>query len=165
MYKIKEGTIEDAFNIWQLIEKTWIESGIGNFENQELLRNLKEIYSEEKVTTEIADMIQCYLIIYEKSGAVAFASYSFTDHSTPDFRIHKIYSLKFTQGKGYIKILISRIEQIAVGKHGGYLFIHISRQNRKKEYFEALGFKLCTNEEKKEETSKKIEYVMYKKLA
>ena len=164
MYKIKEGTIEDAFNIWQLIEKTWMESGIGNFENQELLRNLKEIYSQVKVTTEIADRIQCYLVIYEQSDAVAFASYSFTDHSTPDFRIHKIYSLKFTQGKGYIKILISRIEQIAMGKHGGYLFIHISLHNRKKEYLEALGFKLCNSEETKEGNSKRIEYVMYKKL-
>jgi len=164
MYKVKEGTIEDAFNIWQLIEKTWIESGIRNLENQELLRNLKEMYSKEKVATEIVERIQCYLIVYEQSDAVAFASYSFTDHSTPDFRIHKIYSLKFTQGKGYVKILISRIEQIALSKHGGHLFIHISRQSRKKEYFEALGFKLCTSEENKEETSKRIEYVMYKKL-
>ena len=164
MYKVKEGTIEDAFNIWQLIEKTWIESGIRNLENQELLRNLKEMYSKEKVATEIVERIQCYLIVYEQSDAVAFASYSFTDHSTPDFRIHKIYSLKFTQGKGYVKILISRIEQIALSKHGGHLFIHISRQSRKKEYLEALGFKLCTSEENKEETSKRIEYVMYKKL-
>ena len=164
MYKIKEGTIEDAFNIWQLIEKTWMESGIGNLENQELLRSLKELYSQEKVISEIVHRVQCYLVIYEQNDAVAFASYSFTDHSTPDFRIHKIYSLKFTQGKGYIKILISRIEQIALGKHGGYLFIHISPQNRKKEYLEALGFKLCISEVNKDETPKRIEYVMYKKI-
>ena len=164
MYKIKEGTIEDAINIWQLIEKTWIESGIGNFENRELLQNLKGIYSKEKVAIEIVERIQCYLIIYEQSDAVAFASYSFTDHPMPDFRIHKIYNLKFTQGKGYIKILINRIEQIALGKNGSHMFIHISRQSRKKEYLEALGFKLCTREDKKEEISKIVEYVMYKKL-
>jgi len=165
MYKIKEGTIEDAFNIWQLIEKTWIESGIGNFENRELLQNLKGIYSKEKVAIEIEEKIQCYLIIYEQNNAVAFASYSFTEHSMLDFRIHKIYNLKYTQGKGYIKILINRIEQIALSKNGSHLFIHISRQSRKKEYLEALGFKLYISKDKEEEISKIIEYVMYKKLS
>jgi|GEM_PF-1760714 len=139
MYKLKVATVNDIEDIWTIIEKTWLEGQISGIERKELINKLHLTHSINKIKLEILYSYQRYILIEEKNNSVAFASYSVSGGHPPDFRIHKIYNLPSTEGKGYNRILIAHIETLASSRGCRKLSVIVRNQD-KKEYFESLGF-------------------------
>jgi N-acetylglutamate synthase-like GNAT family acetyltransferase len=146
MYKLKVATVSDIEDIWTIIEKTWLEGQLSGLERRELISKLNLTHSVNKIKLEILNSYQRYILIEEKNNSVAFASYSVSGGHPPDFRIHKIYNLPSTEGKGYNRILIAHIESIASSR-GCHKLSVIVRHQQKKEYFESLGFTASNHHE------------------
>jgi N-acetylglutamate synthase-like GNAT family acetyltransferase len=144
MYTIKKGTVNDIESIWMIIERTWLESQITIKDRPELIRMLNLTHSIKKIKLEILNNYQRYILVQEKECPVAFASYSLGEIHPPDFRIHKIYNLPGTEGKGYNKILILHIEGLAIERGSRKLLVKVGLLE-KKEYFESLGFSEITH--------------------
>jgi len=163
MYSIRYGTVDDVSNIEQIIERAWLKSNISIDEKQNILQSLIKLYPKDQIIFEIQNQVQFYLLLMEEDMPMAFVSYSISDTCPADFRIHKVYSLPESQGKGYEKILIAKVEEIAIEHGGDLLFIYLKGRNKKTEYFEALGFSPW-NKKKTSDESVRDENIMYKKL-
>ena len=141
MYSLRTGTVKDVEHIRQIIEMTWLHGRLIEAERFEVIRMLDITHSIDKISFEILNYLEHYILAVENGTVVAFASYSVTPLHPPDFKIQKIYAIPPVFEKDYHKILIKHIEGLAHERGSKHLKVHIP-ENVDKAYFESLGFNL-----------------------
>jgi GNAT superfamily N-acetyltransferase len=164
MYFIRTATLNDVETIITIAEKTWWPSYSPILEADQISFMLGEIYSVEKITSQIEDGSQTYLLLIEDGMPVAFAGYSPRDENPEIYKLHKLYCLPETQGKGYGKILINEVisKTIEAGKHT--LDLNVNRYNRAKSFYEKMGFEMAYEEDISIGPYWMNDYVMRKEL-
>jgi N-acetylglutamate synthase-like GNAT family acetyltransferase len=147
MHIIREATIDDVEAIRDIAEKTWRQVYGPILEKEQLDFMLAEIYSAEKLTTQISDNIQTFLMLIEGDEPVAFAVYSPREENPGIYKLHKLYCLPQTQGKGYGKVLINQViaNTLAAGIHT--LDLNVNRYNNAKTFYEKMGFEIAYEED------------------
>jgi hypothetical protein len=100
MYTIREATVNDVETIRQLAQETWWPTYSPILEAEQIAFMLAELYSPEKIGAQIAEGIQTFLLLSEGEVPVAFAAYSPREEAPEIYKLHKIYCLPSTQGKG-----------------------------------------------------------------
>jgi len=147
MYSIRTASLNDVETIRRIADKTWWEAYSPILEKEQIAFMLGEIYSVEKITSQIEDNTQTYLILEEDGKSVAFAAYSPRDEDPEIYKLHKLYCLPETQGKGYGKILINAVVQktLEAGKHT--LDLNVNRYNKAKDFYERMGFSVAYEED------------------
>ncbi|MDB4925793.1 GNAT family N-acetyltransferase [Mucilaginibacter sp.] len=164
MHHIREATINDVATIQRLAEETWWPTYSPLLVNEQIKYMLAEIYSSEKITDQIEQGTQTYLLLTEDEQPVAFAAYSPREENPEVYKLHKIYCLPSTQGKGYGKILINAVNEkvLAAGKH--VLELNVNRQNNAKSFYEKMGFTITYEEDVPIGPYWMNDYVMRKEL-
>jgi diamine N-acetyltransferase len=147
MYSIRTATLNDVETIRQIADKTWWEAYSPILEKEQIAFMLGKLYSAEKITEQIKNNTQIYLLLEEENKPVAFAAYSPRDEDPKIYKLHKLYCLPQTQGKGYGKILINRVidNTIAAGIHT--LDLNVNRYNNAKTFYEKMGFEIAYEED------------------
>lgn len=147
MNTIRVATVEDAATICQLAEATWGPTYSPILSGEQLSYMLAEIYAIEKISAQISNFEQTYLLLFEGNNAVAFAAYSPRKENTDIYKLHKLYCLPSTQGKGYGKLLLDTVctKVLAAGKH--ILELNVNRHNPAKGFYEKLGFAVAHEED------------------
>jgi N-acetylglutamate synthase-like GNAT family acetyltransferase len=147
MYTIREATIHDVTTIRQLAEQTWWPTYSPILEKEQIEFMLGEIYSHQKLTTQIEQGIQTFLLLSAGETPVAFAAYSPREEDPEIYKLHKIYCLPSTQGKGYGKILLNEV--IGKVKEAGknVLELNVNRYNNAKSFYEKMGFSIVYEED------------------
>jgi GNAT superfamily N-acetyltransferase len=147
MHIIREATINDVEAIRQLADEVWWPTYSPILEKEQIAFMLAEIYSPEKIATQIKDGTQTYLLLIENERPVAFAAYSPRGDNADVYKLHKIYCLPATQGKGYGKMLINVIidRVLAAGKN--ILELNVNRYNNAKNFYEKMGFTIVYEED------------------
>jgi GNAT superfamily N-acetyltransferase len=125
---------------------------------------LAEIYSAEKITAQIKHDTQTYLLLIEHEKPVAFAAYSPRDEDPEIYKLHKLYCLPQTQGKGYGKILIDEVVGKTIGEGKHTLDLNVNRRNKAKTFYEKMGFDVAYEEDVPIGAYWMNDYVMRKKL-
>ncbi|HEY8929241.1 MAG TPA: GNAT family N-acetyltransferase [Mucilaginibacter sp.] len=146
-YIIKQATLNDVAIIIDLAERTWWPSYSPILENEQISFMLNEIYSTEKITAQLQTGAQTYLLLIEGDKPVAFAGYSPREENPEIYKLHKLYCLPETQGKGYGKVLINEVmnKTIEAGKHT--LDLNVNRYNKAKNFYEKMGFAVAYEED------------------
>jgi GNAT superfamily N-acetyltransferase len=149
MYLIREATPEDTEVIRTIAEKTWWVAYSPILEKEQISFMLDEIYSTRKVASQLTHQTQTYLLLLEGEQAkpVAFAAYSPREEDPEVYKLHKLYCLPETQGKGYGKILINAVidKTFDAGKH--MLDLNVNRHNKAKTFYEKIGFAVIYEED------------------
>jgi len=147
MYTIRQATLNDVETIRLIADETWWHTYGPILEKEQVSFMLNEIYSVDKITAQIKNDTQTYLLLIEDEKPVAFAGYSPRDEDSEIYKLHKLYCLPQTQGKGYGKILINEVaaKTIEAGKHT--LDLNVNRHNRAKTFYEKMGFKVAYEED------------------
>ncbi|MFD0750401.1 GNAT family N-acetyltransferase [Mucilaginibacter calamicampi] len=147
MPDIRAATVDDVETIRQLADAIWRPTYSPILSPEQLDYMLAEIYSTEKITTQITQGQQTYLLLIEDGVPVAFAGYSPREEDADIYKLHKLYCLPSTQGKGYGKLLIDKVcaDVIAAGKN--ILDLNVNRYNRAKSFYEKLGFVVVYGED------------------
>lgn len=147
MYTIRKATAGDAQTIRDLAEKTWWATYSPILEDEQINFMLNEIYDVAKLTHQLENNIQTFLMLSEGEIAVAFAGFSPREEDPAVYKLHKLYCLPETQGKGYGKILINEVasETLKAGKH--LLDLNVNRYNKAKTFYEKMGFKVIYEED------------------
>jgi GNAT superfamily N-acetyltransferase len=142
MHYLREATTADVETIRQMAKKIWYETYLSILTQEQLDYMLTEIYSTEKLTQQISNNEQTFLLVIEDEQIVAFAAYSPREEDPDIYKLHKLYCLPATQGKGYGKLLINEVSAkvLAVGKH--LLELNVNRYNKAKSFYEKMGFKV-----------------------
>lgn len=147
MYLIREATPNDTEIIRAIAEQTWWVTYGPILEKEQIEFMLDEIYSTRKVASQLTHKTQTYLVLEEDGQPVAFAAYSPREENPEIYKLHKLYCLPQTQGKGYGKILINEVanKTLAAGKR--LLDLNVNRHNKAKTFYEKMGFKVVYEED------------------
>lgn len=142
MYTIKEATVTDAETIHQLANEIWWPTYSPILTDDQIDYMLADRYATDTLTDQIAKREQTYLLVMDDDKPVAFAGFS-PDKSNPDiYRLHKLYSLPATQGKGVGKLLLNAIYERVLAAGKNLLELNVHRLNPAKGFYEKMGFKI-----------------------
>ncbi len=108
---------------------------------------LNEIYAVKKITDQITGNTQTYLLLIEDNVPVGFAAYSPREENADIYKLHKLYCLPETQGKGFGKILINKVisKTLEAGRH--ILELNVNRHNKARSFYEKMGFEIAYEED------------------
>jgi ribosomal protein S18 acetylase RimI-like enzyme len=146
-YTITTATINDVETIRQLAEATWWPTYSPLLEDEQIRYMLDLIYSTEGIEKQIANNEQTFLLLKEGDKAVAFAGYSIYDGAVDAYKLHKLYCLPETQGKGYGRVLIDTVSRIAADAGATSLFLNVNRHNNALSFYKKMGFGIAREED------------------
>ena len=134
------GIIKDlAYHIWP--------ATYGRILSEKQLAYMLDLfYNEKALQQNVADNHR-FILIKENEVAVGFADYELQYKNDAVTRIHKIYVLPETQGKGFGKKMIQYIENKALEAKNIKLSLNVNRFNKAKNFYESQGFKIAFEED------------------
>jgi GNAT superfamily N-acetyltransferase len=147
MYTIIKATVADTETIRRIAEETWWPTYSPILADEQIAFMLGEIYSADKISRQLTNGEQTFLLLVEGDEAVAFAGYSPREDDPEIYKLHKLYCLPKTQGKGYGKILINAVidEVLNAGKRT--LDLNVNRYNKARTFYEKMGFEVAYEED------------------
>lgn len=165
MIKITEASIEDITKIQNIAHTTWPITYGKILAKEQLDYMLDLIYSDEALTGQMEKKEQLFYLISEDETTLGFIGIEHHYKNQPVTRIHKIYILPETQGKGIGKKVVEEIQKLALENHSASLSLNVNRFNSALGFYKNIGFEI------KEEVNIEIgngflmeDYVMEKKL-
>ena len=106
---------------------------------------LDNFYSIENLENQM-DKGQVFELLFEDSNVVGFVAYEINCKETGLLKIHKIYLLPETQGKGFGKFMMDELIKIAKTNHQKGVFLNVNKYNKAQFFYQKLGF-IITKEE------------------
>ena len=162
---IKQATVNDVETIRQLAAEVWWPTYSPILSAEQIAYMLAEIYSTEKITSQIVNQEQTYLLLTDNEKPVGFAAYSPREEDPDIYKLHKLYCLPSTQGKGCGKMLVNKVvaEVLSAGKK--VLELNVNRYNKALSFYEKMGFVIAYEEDIPIGPYWMNDYVMRKLLA
>ncbi len=113
--------------------------------SEQLNYMLDNFYSVENLENQMNNG-QIFELLLEDTNVVGFVAYEFNCKETGSLKIHKIYLLPETQGKGFGKFMIDEVIEIAKSNNQKGVFLNVNKYNKAQFFYNKLGFTI-TNEE------------------
>lgn len=88
-----------------------------------------------------------FLLAEEEGVFYGFASYEINCKNSGKTKLHKIYVLPESQGKGVGKLLLNEVEKAARESGNKRLFLNVNRYNIAQDFYKRLGFKIVHEED------------------
>ncbi|MFD0795298.1 GNAT family N-acetyltransferase [Mucilaginibacter litoreus] len=164
MYLIRKATVKDVKAIISIAEQTWWPTYSPILSEEQIAYMLKELYSENMIYRQIENNEQEFLLLTEDNIPVAFAAFSPRSDSPDIYKLHKLYCLPVTQGKGYGKILINTVADKVKEAGKQTLDLNVNRYNKAKSFYEKMGFAVAYEEDIPIGPYWMNDYVMRKKI-
>lgn len=146
MITISEATIDDFETIRRIAHITWpVTYG-------EILSKAQLDYMLEKMYSDVAlkdglNKGHCFLVVKKDSVCYGFASYEHHYLNEKCSRLHKIYLLPESQGKGLGKMLVERIVVLAKENNSDTLSLNVNRFNKAFAFYKKMGFEVVAEED------------------
>jgi ribosomal protein S18 acetylase RimI-like enzyme len=140
--KISIATKSQLEIIRDLAYKIW-PSTYGKILSQEQLNfMLAKFYNLNYLENQLINENQVFLLIEENDKYLGFCAYELNCESSNKTKLHKIYVLPETQGKGIGKILLNEVEKIALENNNLSLFLNVNRYNNAQEFYKKQGYSI-----------------------
>ena len=146
MIEIFPATIEDLKTVKDLAYRIWPATYGKILPEKQLAYMLDLFYNEKALKQNVAEH-HTFILLKENDAFVGFADYELDYKSESITRIHKIYLLSETQGKGFGKKLIQYIENKAIESNNVKLSLNVNRFNKAKDFYESQGFRIAFEED------------------
>jgi GNAT superfamily N-acetyltransferase len=140
MLSITKATATDIPLIRQLTFAIWPQTYSSIISKQQIDYMLEQMYNSATLQKQMEEEGYTFIIVYDDKEPVAFASYNETELQL--WKLNKIYILPSQQGKGTGKFIINYIVDEIKAKHAKALQLQVNRQNKAKDFYERLGFKI-----------------------
>lgn len=92
------------------------------------------------------DVGQVFELVVENNNFIGFVSYEFNCKRTELLKLHKIYLLPETQGKGFGKFMIDQMVRIAKSNNQKGIYLNVNKYNKAKFFYEKVGFTFVKEE-------------------
>jgi ribosomal protein S18 acetylase RimI-like enzyme len=143
MITITEAKLNDIKLIQEIAHATWpITYGeILSKEQLEYMLNL--IYSDEALTNQYNKKEQLFYLISENEINLGFIGIEHKYKGEAITKIHKIYLMPETQGKGIGKKVIDEIQKLAIDNNSEALLLNVNRFNSALGFYKKIGFEVA----------------------
>ncbi|MCD7977126.1 MAG: GNAT family N-acetyltransferase [Tannerellaceae bacterium] len=105
------------------------------------------MYSTEAITQQIEELSHHYLLVKEGDDFLGYLSYEFDYKGKGWTKIHKIYVLPDTQGKGVGRFFIGEVTKIAQAHGDTELSLNVNRFNKAIDFYKKVGFEVIGSED------------------
>lgn len=164
MIHIFKTKVNDLKNITEIAHKTWPLTYGEILSPAQLEYMLNAFYSESALLANIENGHE-FILAKENDICLGFASFEHHYKNQNTTKIHKIYILPETQGKGIGKLLIDSITQLAQENQSQILLLNVNRFNKALTFYQKLGFEIVEEIDIELEYGYLMEdYVMEKKI-
>lgn len=147
MVKIYSATPQEIPVIQQIAETTWWPTYEPIVAPGQVRYMLDKFYSADAIAQQMAENEQVFLVLSENDIPVGFAAYGPRKENPDIFKLHKLYCLPETQGRGYGRMLIEKVEEGVKAAGRNILELNVNRFNNAKTFYEHLGFSLAYSED------------------
>jgi len=144
---LREATIDDVATIRDIAEQTWWPTYSPILSTEQISYMLTVLYSIEKISGQISTGEQTFILLFENEQPVAFAAYAPREQASCIYKLHKLYCLPQTQGKGYGKLLIDEVIRRVLIAGKQVLDLNVNRYNNAKSFYEKMGFNIAYEED------------------
>ncbi|WP_406843235.1 GNAT family N-acetyltransferase [Flavobacterium soyae] len=142
MITISEAGVSDIKTIQKITNITWPITYGKILSQTQLDYMLGLFYSEEALTKQIENKEQLFYLISDSESTIGFIGIEHNYKNEAITKIHKIYLLPETQGKGYGKIVFESIEKLALENNSTALLLNVNRFNTALNFYKKLGFEI-----------------------
>jgi len=165
MITIIPATSNDYQTIQNIAHLTWPVAYGEILSKAQLDYMLDAFYNEETLKDSVANKGHHFVLAKEGEETLGFASYEHHYNQKQQTKIHKIYILPQTQGKGIGKKLIDYVEEAAKENDSEILSLNVNRFNKALHFYQKIGFEIVEEVNIELEHGYLMEdYVMEKKL-
>jgi len=140
MLSVKKATTSDIPLIRKLTFEIWPQTYSAIIRKEQIDYMLEMMYSPATLQKQMEEEGCTFIIVHDVDEPVAFASYNETEPQL--WKLNKIYILPSQQGKGIGKFIINYIVDEIKTNHAKALQLQVNRQNKAKDFYEKLGFKI-----------------------
>lgn len=137
--QIRKAGLEDYEIINDLALKTWHDTYDKILSPKQVTYMLDMMYSREAITEQIAIKGHHFLLLSESEKYLGFASYEL-NYLSGTTKLHKLYVLPETQGKGAGRLLITAIEEAAVNNNNDIVSLNVNRYNDAVNFYLKNGY-------------------------
>ncbi len=108
---------------------------------------LQMMYSSEALEAQVADKGHVFIVAKAEGQYLGFVSFEHNYQGTTKTKIHKIYILPDTQGKGIGKSLLEVVTKKAVKNGNNTLTLNVNRDNGAIAFYEKMDFQKTAEED------------------
>ncbi|MNK15890.1 Protease synthase and sporulation negative regulatory protein PAI 1 [compost metagenome] len=137
--EIRKADLGDYKIINDLAIKTWYDTYSSILSQEQLEYMLNTMYSLEAITEQIAIKGHHFFLLSEGEKYFGFASYEL-NYTSGTTKLHKLYVLPETQGRGAGRLLISKIENAAKNNGNDKIVLNVNRYNNAANFYLKNGF-------------------------
>lgn len=107
---------------------------------------LNWMYSLESLQQQFTSG-QIFLLATENEKSYGFASFELNYKGLSKTKIHKLYILPDSQGKGVGKLLVQKIKESALANRNTTLTLNVKRDNQALAFYNRIGFQIIADED------------------
>ncbi|KPM47229.1 GNAT family N-acetyltransferase [Jiulongibacter sediminis] len=139
MLEIHKATEADLSLIGSLAHEIWPPTFGEILSKGQIEYMLNMMYSLPSLQNQMDEGIE-FLLAVENQKTVGFSGIQTDYQKTGKTKIHKLYLLPETQGKGYGRLLIDHIAKIALQNGDSALVLNVNRFNKAYDFYLKTGF-------------------------
>jgi GNAT superfamily N-acetyltransferase len=139
MFAVRTANIDELPLIQKLAHQIWPPTFGEILSKEQIEYMLEMMYSHDSLQQQWKDGV-LFLIAEENHHPVGFAGIQKNYQNTAKTKIHKLYLLPETQGKGYGRELINQITQMALQDGDSSLTLNVNRFNEAYDFYLKTGF-------------------------
>lgn len=147
MIKIVSATASDFKTIQDIAYQTWPIAYGEILSQEQMAYMLDAFYHEEALSDSVLNKGHHFVLAKEDKEILGFASFENHYKSMSQTKIHKIYILPQTQGKGIGKKLIDFVENQAKEKGFERMILNVNRFNKALFFYQKVGFEIVGEED------------------
>jgi len=142
MISISEAGLGDIKTIQEITNITWPITYGEILSQTQLDYMLGLFYSHEALAKQIENKEQLFYLILDSEAVIGFIGIEHQYKNEAITKIHKIYLLPETQGKGYGKKVFDFIEELALENNSKQLLLNVNRFNAALNFYKKIGFEI-----------------------
>jgi len=144
---IRQAIIDDAATIQTLAETIWWPTYSPILSPEQLQYMLDHIYDLATIIQQITTGEQTYLLLSDEEEYIGFASYAPRSEDPSVFKLHKLYCLPQTKGRGLGKMLLNDVEKRTMEQGVDVLELNVNKYNPAKGFYDKMRYKVIREED------------------
>ncbi len=125
--------------IQSLIQRIWKPTYRDILSEDQMDYMMERMYDSQTLQDQMSSG-HTFLLLNEDSSPVGFAGYELNYPEKNVCKLHKIYLLPETQGKGLGRMLLNAVAEQAKGAGQYSLLLNVNRYNKAFDFYKAYGF-------------------------
>lgn len=146
MIVITKATEADLSLIQDIAHRTWPDTFGSILSPVQINYMLDMMYSPKALKEQLNEKNHVFLLAKEGGDYFGYVSYELNYQHEPLTKIHKLYLLPASQGKGIGRLLIDSVADMAKHHDNNRLGLNVNRYNKAIQFYERMGFSIVGHE-------------------